>query len=76
MALDYDSAGKEDKVKLLSMAKLIADIPDSEYAAGDEVTILAKAGKDTQDRQGWWIEKLGAEDVATTYEANLIQIIQ
>ena len=76
MALDYNSAGKEGKVKLLSMARLIADVPDTEYLAGDEVTILSKAGQDSDGRQGWWIEKLGADDVTATFEENLIKIVQ
>lgn len=58
------------------MARLIADVPDTEYLAGDEVTILSKAGQDSDGRQGWWIEKLGADDVTATFEENLIKIVQ
>jgi len=56
------------------MARLVEDVPGSDYVAGDLVTILDRAGKDLNGRQGWWIEKLGAEDVTATAEENLIPL--
>ena len=56
------------------MASLVEDVPGSDYVAGDLVNILDRAGKDLDGRQGWWIEKLDAEDVAATAEQNLIPL--
>ena len=61
-------------MKLLSLARLVKDVPGSEYLAGDVVTILDRAGKDLDGRQGWWIEKIDAENVTATSEDNLVPI--
>ena len=58
-------------MEILSRARVLVDVPDTEYRAGDVVTVLEQALKNDKGVTGWWIDKADATEPIVVGENQL-----